>query len=112
MTADSRLEAGINSVLEIVIDGLTLEAVQKAMRAGMQAAARPGLKKIAAGNYGGGLGQYQIHLQKTAGVRCLLNCHSPCLLQAGRNDGSVKMVAGRNGVFCLPEAGKLNQLII
>ena len=64
VTADSRLEAGINSVLEIVIDGLTLEAVQKAMRAGMQAAARPGLKKIAAGNYGGGLGQYQIHLQK------------------------------------------------
>ncbi len=64
VTADSRLEAGINSVLEIVIDGLTLEAVQKAMRAGMRAAARPGLKKIAAGNYGGGLGQYQIHLQK------------------------------------------------
>ena len=63
VAANSRLEAGVNGVLEIVIDGLTLEAVQQAMRTGMAAAARPGVKKIAAGNYGGGLGQYQIHLR-------------------------------------------------
>ena len=59
----SRLQAGVNSVLEIVIDGLTLDAVQQAMRAGMRAAARPGVKKIGAGTSGGGLGQYQIHLR-------------------------------------------------
>ena len=58
----TELDEGINSVLEIVIDGLTLEAVENAMRAGMAAAAKPGIKKISAGNYGGGLGQYHIKL--------------------------------------------------
>ena len=58
----TELDDGINSVLEIVIDGLSLEAVENAMRAGISAAARPGIKKISAGNYGGGLGQYHIKL--------------------------------------------------
>ncbi len=61
---NSELDDGINSVLEIVIDGLTLEAVEQAMRTGAIAAAKPGIKKISAGNYGGGLGQYHIHLHK------------------------------------------------
>jgi formylmethanofuran--tetrahydromethanopterin N-formyltransferase len=61
---NSELDNGINSVLEIVIDGLTLEAVEQAMRVGAIAAAKPGIKKISAGNYGGGLGQYHIHLHK------------------------------------------------
>lgn len=61
---NSELDDGINSVLEIVIDGLTLEAVEQAMRVGAIAAAKPGIKKISAGNYGGGLGQYHIHLHK------------------------------------------------
>ena len=60
----SELDDGINSVLEIVIDGLTLEAVEQAMRVGVTAAIKPGIKKISAGNYGGGLGQYHIHLLK------------------------------------------------
>lgn len=60
----SELDAGINSVLEIVIDGLTLESVEEAMRVGLSAAAKPGVKKISAGNYGGGLGQYHIQLHK------------------------------------------------
>ena len=60
----SELDDGINSVLEIVIDGLTLEAVEQAMRVGVMAAIKPGIKKISAGNYGGGLGQYHIHLLK------------------------------------------------
>jgi formylmethanofuran--tetrahydromethanopterin N-formyltransferase len=50
------------SVLEIVIDGLDLAAVETAMRRGMQAAAAAGALGISAGNYGGGLGQYQIRL--------------------------------------------------
>jgi formylmethanofuran--tetrahydromethanopterin N-formyltransferase len=60
----SELDDGINSVLEIVIDGLTLESVETAMRVGISAAAKPGIKKISAGNYGGGLGQYHIHLHQ------------------------------------------------
>ena len=60
----SELNGDINSVLEIVIDGLSLEAVEKAMHVGMQAAAKPGIKQISAGNYGGNLGQYHIHLHK------------------------------------------------
>ncbi|MCZ6803980.1 MAG: formylmethanofuran--tetrahydromethanopterin N-formyltransferase [Proteobacteria bacterium] len=61
---NSELDAGINSVLEIVIDGLSLEAVENAMRVGMTAAAKPGIKKISAGNYGGDLGQYPIQLHQ------------------------------------------------
>ena len=60
----SELDDGINCVLEIVVDGLTLEAVEQAMRVGVMAAIKPGIKKISAGNYGGGLGQYHIHLLK------------------------------------------------
>ena len=30
----------------------------------MKAAIKPGVKKITAGNYGGGLGQYHIHLHE------------------------------------------------
>lgn len=60
----TELENNINSVLEIVIDGLTLEAVEQAMQTGVIAAAKPGIKKISAGNYGGGLGQHHIHLHK------------------------------------------------
>ncbi len=63
-TKATELDEGINSVLEIVIDGLSLESVENAMRVGMSAAAKPGIKKISAGNYGGGLGQYQIQLHQ------------------------------------------------
>ncbi len=59
---DSALDSDINCVLEIVVDGLDESAVRNAMRVGMQAAARPGIKRISAGNYGGNLGQYKIEL--------------------------------------------------
>ena len=62
LDVDSELEDGINCVLEIVIDGLNENAVREAMLVGMQAAAKPGIKRIAAGNYGGNLGQYKIQL--------------------------------------------------
>ena len=60
----TEVDTNINSVLEIVIDGLTLKDVEEAMRVGIKAAIKPGIKKISAGNYGGGLGQYQIQLHK------------------------------------------------
>lgn len=59
---ESSLEESVGCVLEIVIDGLELEDVEEAMRKGIEAACRPGIVKISAGNYGGNLGKYQIHL--------------------------------------------------
>jgi formylmethanofuran--tetrahydromethanopterin N-formyltransferase len=62
---DSRLPAGVNAVYEIVIDGLDLASVERAMWVGMDAATRcPGVRRITAGNYGGRLGPYHIHLAK------------------------------------------------
>jgi len=61
---ESALSEGINSVLEIVIDGLNEEAVREATRVGIEAACRPGIVRISAGNYGGNLGQYHIHLRE------------------------------------------------
>lgn len=56
-------EAGC--VLEIVIDGLDLPAVEEATRRGILAAAEHGgALQISAGNYGGTLGQYQIKLHE------------------------------------------------
>ena len=60
----SALPDGVNAVYEIVIDGLTLSAVEDAMRAGVRAACRPGVVKITAGNYGGKLGPHHLHLHK------------------------------------------------
>lgn len=64
---ESALPEGVNSVQEIVIDGLDEEAVREAMRVGIQAACRPGVVRITAGNYGGALGQYQFHLWEIMG---------------------------------------------
>ena len=58
----TQVGAGMGSVLEIVIDGLDLAAVETTMRRGIHAAAAASALGISAGNYGGGLGQYQIHL--------------------------------------------------
>ena len=61
---DSSLPADVNCALEIVIDGLTETAVRQAMAVGIQAAAKPGVRQITAGNYGGNLGQYKINLHE------------------------------------------------
>jgi formylmethanofuran--tetrahydromethanopterin N-formyltransferase len=62
------LSPDIESVMEIVIDGLTKEDIDKAMRVGMQAVcalgADAGIKRISAGNYGGKLGPFHFHLQE------------------------------------------------
>jgi formylmethanofuran--tetrahydromethanopterin N-formyltransferase len=60
----SALAEGVNSVLEIVLDGLDADAIAAAMRAGIDAACRPGIRAITAGNYGGKLGPYHFHLRK------------------------------------------------
>ncbi|HQR08884.1 MAG TPA: formylmethanofuran--tetrahydromethanopterin N-formyltransferase [Gemmatales bacterium] len=58
----SQLHDGVNSVLEIVIDGLSEEAIRKAMKLGIEAACGPGVVAISAGNFGGKLGKYHFPL--------------------------------------------------
>lgn len=64
----SELDADIAAVLEIVIDGLTPDAVAAAMRAGLAAAIAlgpdQGAARIGAGNYGGKLGRHHFHLRE------------------------------------------------
>ena len=48
----SDLPEGVNSVLEIVINGLDAPAISRAMRVGIDAACREGIVSISAGNYG------------------------------------------------------------
>jgi len=67
----SELPEGVNSVLEIVIDGLDVAAVEESTRVGVMAACIPGIRRISAGNYGGTLGQFQVHLQKVLGEEVL-----------------------------------------
>jgi len=59
----SRVPEGVTSIMEIVINGSSLEAVAKATYAAIDAALdTPGLVRITAGNYGGRLGKSFIYL--------------------------------------------------
>lgn len=64
----TELSPEIESVMEIVIDGLTADDINKAMRVGIAAAcelgAKNGIKRISAGNYGGKLGQFHFKLRE------------------------------------------------
>jgi len=65
LVPDSRVPDSVNCVYEIVIDGLNLDSIKRAMAAGVQAAAKaPGVLRISAGNYGGKLGQYRADLKE------------------------------------------------
>jgi formylmethanofuran--tetrahydromethanopterin N-formyltransferase len=60
----SALPEGVNSVLEIVINGSDAEVIAGAMRVGIDAACREGVVSITAGNYGGKLGPHHFYLRK------------------------------------------------
>ena len=64
----TKLTPDVEAVLEIVIDGLTSDAISAAMRAGMVAICEmgqaAGVTAITAGNYGGKLGPFHFHLRK------------------------------------------------
>jgi formylmethanofuran--tetrahydromethanopterin N-formyltransferase len=65
LVPDSQVPEGVGCVYEIVVNGLTLEAVKKAMCVGVKAAtAVSGVVKISAGNYGGKLGPYKADLKE------------------------------------------------
>ena len=65
---NSVLSPEVESVMEIVIDGLTKEDIDKAMKVGIQAicdlGAKQGIRRVSAGNYGGKLGPFHFHLQE------------------------------------------------
>ena len=65
---NTQLSPEIESVMEIVIDGLTEEDIKKSMRVGIQAVcaigSAGGIQRISAGNYGGKLGPFLFHLQE------------------------------------------------
>lgn len=60
----SRVPEGVRSIMEIVINGGSLESVAKATYAAIDAALNaPGLVRITAGNYGGRLGKSFVYLK-------------------------------------------------
>ena len=62
--AAAALPEDVNSVFEIVIDGLAAPAIEQATRVGIHAACIPGICRITAGNYGGNLGKFKFYLHK------------------------------------------------
>jgi formylmethanofuran--tetrahydromethanopterin N-formyltransferase len=61
----TELPPSCHAVYEIVIDGLSFEAVQSAMKRGLHAAAAsPDILRITAGNYGGKLGKHHFYLRE------------------------------------------------
>jgi len=69
LVPDSQVPEGVKSVYEIVINGLTLGAVKKAMGDGLKAAAgMPSIIKISAGNYGGKIGPYKAYLKEAFSI--------------------------------------------
>jgi formylmethanofuran--tetrahydromethanopterin N-formyltransferase len=66
---DTVVPEGVESVYEIVINGLTLDAVKKAIKVGVVAAIGvPGVVKISSGNYGGKLGPFKAFLRDAVGA--------------------------------------------
>jgi formylmethanofuran--tetrahydromethanopterin N-formyltransferase len=64
----SQVPDGVNSVIEVVLNGLDEESVKRAMAAGIRAATEvEGLKRVTAVNFGGKLGKYQIGLREALG---------------------------------------------
>lgn len=63
--AKTQVPTNVHSIYEIVINGLDLDCVKKAMSEGIKASAKTaGVVKISAGNYGGRFGPLKIHLHE------------------------------------------------
>jgi formylmethanofuran--tetrahydromethanopterin N-formyltransferase len=61
----SKVPEGVCYIPEVVVNGVSLQAVKKAMKAGIEAVSNvDGVVRISAGNYGGKLGDYKIHLRE------------------------------------------------
>jgi formylmethanofuran--tetrahydromethanopterin N-formyltransferase len=65
ITSDNKVPKDVNCIYEIVVNGLTLDNVKKAMKEGIKAAIQvPGVLKISAGNYGGKIGPIKVYLHE------------------------------------------------
>jgi len=61
----SKVPEDVKYIPEIVINGVSIDAVKEAMRAGIRATVSvDGVVRISAGNYGGKLGKYRIYLRE------------------------------------------------
>ena len=61
----SMVPEGVRYIPEIVINGISMQAVKAAMKAGIEAAVNvDGVMRVSAGNYGGKLGEFKIHLRE------------------------------------------------
>jgi len=61
---DFSVPKGVESIPEIVTNGMSLDLVQRAMKTAILSAKDlPGIVRISAGNYGGKLGKHKIHLK-------------------------------------------------
>ena len=72
---NTELSPEIESVMEIVIDGLNFEDIAESMRVGIQAICNlgeaSGVKRISAGNYGGKLGPHHFKLHEIMGKKAV-----------------------------------------
>jgi formylmethanofuran--tetrahydromethanopterin N-formyltransferase len=62
---ESKVPEGVGYIAEIVIDGVSLDAVKKATKVGIEAVLGiDGVVQVSAGNYGGKLGEHKIFLRE------------------------------------------------
>jgi formylmethanofuran--tetrahydromethanopterin N-formyltransferase len=62
---NSKVPEGVGYIPEIVINGVSMESVKKAMKVGIEAVLDvDGVVRVSAGNYGGKLGDYKIYLRE------------------------------------------------
>jgi formylmethanofuran--tetrahydromethanopterin N-formyltransferase len=62
--SDTLVPEGVGAMFEVVIDGVSEEAVREAMRRGLHAAAGAGATHVTAANFGGKLGQFHFPLSE------------------------------------------------
>ena len=61
---DTLVPVGVGAMFEIVIDGVSEDAVREAMRRGLHAAAAAGASHVSAANFGGRLGEFHFPLSE------------------------------------------------
>ena len=65
LSGSSKVPEGVNFIPEIVVNGVSMNAVRQAMKAGIEATREvEGVLGISAGNYGGKLGKHKIGLRE------------------------------------------------
>jgi len=62
---NSKIPESVSAIPEVVVNGISLEVVKKAMRAAiLSATGVDGVVRVSAGNYGGKMGRYRIFLRE------------------------------------------------